>query len=319
MELTLNIVGPAIPKALEEFQRVFPDDATCAKFLEQLRWPEGFVCSKCGNVGEPYRFTKRKTVVLRCRACQANTSLTTGTVMQQSHMPLTIWFWGTYLVVTQNPGMTTAQFQEKLGLHYKTASHILRKLRAAMARPSGDPIGARFPVEVDVTLIGEYTKRKGHSAHHKSLLFVAGAVEVRTWESGAKGKKRMKATGPGRLQLRLIADRSAKALTEFVQENVAAGAVVRTDGWSGFDGLAKLGYTHESMELDGDDEKIYANLPIIHLAFSNLKAWLRDTHNGVSPNNLQDRLNEFSFRFNHIYYPPKDAIQRESAQLLLLP
>src|SRR5450830_1454390 len=82
------------PTTLPEFQRVFPDDAASARYLEHLRWPHGFTCFKCGNVGEPYRFAKRRTVVLRCRACHSNISLTAGTVMRQSHTPLSTWFWG---------------------------------------------------------------------------------------------------------------------------------------------------------------------------------------------------------------------------------
>ena len=61
------------PTTLPEFQGVFPDEVACAKYLERLRWPHGFACPKCGQVGEPYRFPKRSPVVLRCRACKATT------------------------------------------------------------------------------------------------------------------------------------------------------------------------------------------------------------------------------------------------------
>jgi hypothetical protein len=68
------------PTSLPEFQRVFPDDAACARYLEHLRWPNGFTCPKCMKLGEPYRFAKRASVVLRCRACHANVSLIATTV-----------------------------------------------------------------------------------------------------------------------------------------------------------------------------------------------------------------------------------------------
>ena len=72
------------PTTLPDFQRVFPDDAACAAYLERLRWPDGFTCPKCKKLDEPYRFAKRTSVVLRCRACHVNTSLTATTVMQSS-------------------------------------------------------------------------------------------------------------------------------------------------------------------------------------------------------------------------------------------
>ncbi len=78
------------PTTLPEFQQVFPDDQACARYLEHLRWPKGFTCSKCGTIGEPYRFVKRTSVVLRCRGCHANVSLTATTVMKSSHTPLAL-------------------------------------------------------------------------------------------------------------------------------------------------------------------------------------------------------------------------------------
>src|SRR6266478_4343557 len=64
------------PTSLPEFQKVFPNDAACAEYLEALRWPKGFVCPDCGWTGEPYRFGTRSSIVLRCRQCKVNTSLT---------------------------------------------------------------------------------------------------------------------------------------------------------------------------------------------------------------------------------------------------
>lgn len=290
------------PTSLPEFQRVFPDDAACAGYLERLRWPEGFVCGKCGNVGEPYRFPKRKSVVLRCRACQAQTSLMAGTVMQDSHMPLSIWFWGAYLVTTQTPGQSAFQFQRQLALsRYETAFQILHKLRAGLMRPERDPIGVDWPVEVDETLVGGRTKGEGRGVHHK--VTVIGAIEVRPRPLSKDGKKRKKALCAGRLRLRLVPNRGATTLTRFVQESVAPGAVVRTDGWDGYDGLNVLGYAHEPMVLDGDGAKTDTHLPMIHIAFSNLKTWLMGTHHGVSKKHLPAYLNEFVFRFNRRFYP----------------
>jgi len=242
------------PTTLAEFQRVFPSDTACAAYLEKLRWPDGFTCQKCGTVGEPYRFPKRSSVVLRCRSCQANVSLTAGTVMQASHMPLSVWFWAAYLVTTQTPGQSAVQFQRQLGIsRYETAFQTLHKLRAGMVRPDHDVIGAQYPVEVDETLVDGRTRGEDRGVHHKAT--VVGAVEVRPRreaESRADAKPFKRPVYAGRLRLRLVPGRGAEHLTSFVKENVAKGAVVRTDGWQGYDGLAKPGYAHEAIVLDGD-------------------------------------------------------------------
>jgi hypothetical protein len=280
---------------------VFPDDAACAKYLEAIRWPDGFACPKCGLIGDPYRFSTRSSVVLRCRGCKANISLTAGTVIQSSHTPLSTWFWGAYLMTTQTPGQSAIQFQRQLGLtRYETAFQILHKLRAGMVRPGRDSIGSEHPVEVDECYIGGETRGEGRGTHHKSI--VVGAVEVRSRsDEGTPYKHHVYA---GRLRLRVVPDRGAEVLTGFVKDNVAFGASVSTDGWTGYPGLSEMGYHHAAVALAGDPDKAEAHLPMIHLVFSNLKTWIKGTHHGrIEPKHLQAYLNEYVFRFNRRFYP----------------
>ena len=148
------------PHSLPEFQRLFPDDAACAAYLEKARWGDGFACPHCGTAGEPFHFENRPGV-LRCRKCRQNTGLTVGTVMERSHTPLNVWFWGAYLVANQTPGMSAVQFQRQLGLsRYETAFQILHKLRSGMVRPNQDRIGGqpKNHVEVDETWVGGRTR-----------------------------------------------------------------------------------------------------------------------------------------------------------------
>ena len=160
-----------------------------------------------------------------------------ATVMKSSHAPLSVWFWGAYLVTAQTPGQPALQFQRQLGLsRYEAAFQMLHKLRAGLVRPGRDAIGDQYPVEVDETLVGGRTKGEGRGVHYKAT--VAGAVEVRTRPPAAEGKKHKRTIYAGRLRLRLVPGRGANEPREFVQENVVKGAVVRTDGWKGYDDLA---------------------------------------------------------------------------------
>ena len=300
------------PASLPEFQRVFPDDAACAAYLEHLRWPEGFVCSHCRHREEPYRFPSRSSVVLRCRTCKKNTSLTAGTVMQSSHTPLSTWFWAAYLLTTQTPGMSALQFQRQLDLsRYETAFTLLHKLRAGMVRPERDTIGGEHPVEIDECLVGGKTRGEGRGVHHKVI--VVGAVEVRrrkpeeagagrdAHRGGVPSKRKVHA---GRLRLQAVPDKSAATLVAFVRGNVAMGATIMTDGAPSYGELADLGFDHQPLVLAGDPEKAEAHLPMIHLVFSNLKTWLLGTHHGrIEPQHLQAYLNEYVFRFNRRFYP----------------
>lgn len=227
-----------------------------------------------------------------------------GTVMERSHTPLSVWFWAAYLVSSQTPGMSAAQFQRQIGLkRYETAFQILHKLRAGMVRPAHDRIGGRANehVEVDETWVGGRTRGEGSGVHHKTL--VAAATEVRQRVPGTKRDARRNGRYAGRIRLAVIPDRSAGSLCGFVEQAVAPGAKVVTDNWSGYADLTKLGYDHHAVAERSDPRVAEEHLPIVHLVFANLKTWLIGTHHGVSPQHLQAYLNEFTFRFNRRFYP----------------
>jgi len=286
-----------IPGTLPEYQKMFPNETACAAYLEHVRWPNGFVCLNCGAADEPCRMKSRPRV-LRCRHCLKEISLTSGTIMHGTKTPLNLWFWAAFMVTTTTPGWSALQLQRKLGLtRYETAFQMLHKLRAGLVRPDQDRIGGDWPTEVDETLVGGRTRGEGRGVHHK--IDVVGAVEARE-KIEKQGRRSVYA---GRLRLQVLSDRSAPSLETFVTENILPGTHVTTDGCPGYSALRALGYDHDSVVLDGDVEKTEKELPMIHLVFSNLKAWLLGTHHGVSQRHLPAYLNEFVFRFNRRFYP----------------
>ncbi len=304
-----------IPKSLPDFQRVFPNEEACSAYIYAARFPSGFVCPYCKWSGNAYRFHNRPDM-LRCKHCKRDTRLTANTIMQKSKMPLHTWFWGAFLVTSLTPGISALQFQKMLGLNrYETAFNMLHKLRSAMVRPERDAIGGEWPVEVDETYVGGATQGEGRGQHHKTI--VGGIVEIRPRKNAPgpdpnlpSGSRRSKHRGghgrdiiAGRLRLHILPNRKQEKLEPFVMANVKSGTEVRTDGWTGYDNLGKLGYRHKAVLIQGDHTKTDQHLPMIHVVFGNLDAWLLGTHHGVSPKHLQGYLNEFTFRFNRRFWP----------------
>jgi transposase-like protein len=213
-------------------------------------------------------------------------------------------------VTTQTPGQSAVQFQRQLGLtRYETAFQILHKLRAGMVRSNADRIGGRDEdVELDECLIGGATRGEGRGRHH--MAYVVGAVEVHERPPVAADVKptktmlRRAGKYAGRLRLRLIPDRTSASLLNFTRDSIAQGSRVTTDDWGGYDRLdLECGVRHVAVREGGDPEIAEKYLPLIHLVFSNLKAWLLGTHHSVSDRHLQAYLNEFTFRFNRRFYP----------------
>lgn len=297
---------PGFPASLPEFQAMFPDDGACAAYLEAMRWRKGFACPHCASREEPYRFANRPGV-LRCRDCRRDIALTAGTVMERTHTALSTWFWSAYLVTSLTPGISARQLQRQLGIsRYETAFQILHKLRAGMVRPDRDRIGVGnvLCVEVDETWIGGRTRGLGRGIHDQTL--VTGAVEVRERKpkAGSKAKQRRGGRIAGRLRLAVCDDRTAESLCGFVERSIDPAAdMVVTDAWSGYASLAARGYQHLAVAELGDPQVSEDYLPIVHLIFSNLKAWLNGVHHGVGQQHLQAYLNEFTFRFNRRFWP----------------
>ena len=263
---------PDFPKTIFEFQSQFSTEEACLQFLIQSRWPDGFACPRC-RFNQYY--WKEARGLLQCKACGYQTSVTAGTVMHRSKMPLRLWFYAAYLVTTHTPGQSALQFQRQVGLsRYETAFTMLHKLRAAMVRSGRDRLIGL--VEVDETYIGgERPGPTGRGALGKVI--VAGAVDVR-------GKY------ANRVRLKVIPDVTQATLTDFVKTHIEEQSTIRTDDWIGYNRLEQAGYRH----IVSADEMIH-----IHRVFSNLKTWLMGTHHGsVSKQHLQAYLNEFTFRFN---------------------
>src|SRR6516162_5289354 len=105
--------------SLSQFQKAFSDEASCAAFMFKRRWPDGFVCPACGK--RQAAALKSRPRLHECLDCGRQTSVTAGTVMHRSRLPLTTWFWAAHLMTTHSNGMSALQLQDQLGVTYKTA------------------------------------------------------------------------------------------------------------------------------------------------------------------------------------------------------
>jgi len=289
------------PVNILEFQKMFPDEAACLKYLERMRWPNGFCCPKCSQIGEPFRISKRPRV-LKCRACHHETSITAGTVMHRSKTNILVWFWAVHLVSTQTPGISALELQKKLGIdYYQTAFQMLHKLRSAMVRPNRDKIGEEWPLELDIVYIGGKTK-SGISGKTRQVPVII-AVELRQREIRDPVTKKIKQRAlAGRIRLQKLPNKKAAVVNHFVQNCIVPGASIVSDDGAEFSGLNKLGFKHRAVAMCGDKIKMDSTLPMISVVTANLKTWIDGTFHGVIRKHLEAYLNEFMFRFNRRFY-----------------
>jgi len=264
---------------LIEFEKEFSTEEQCVAYLFKLRWPEGYRCPRC----ESEKAWQINEVKYKCQSCGYQSTVIAGTIFQDTHKPLTLWFRAIWYVTSQKNGASAMSLQKILGLgSYRTAWTWLHKLRRAMIRPGRDQLSGI--VEVDEAFIGAPSKggKRGRGAENKVL--VAVAVEV---NDGKIGRARM----------RVIADASAESLHAFIEESVEIGSTIATDGWSGYNGLTEKGYLQKVIKRKSTNED--SLLPHVHTVISLLKRWLLGTLQGsCSKEHFDYYLDEYCFRFN---------------------
>jgi transposase-like protein len=257
---------------------MFPTEDACLEYLSAIRWPDGYHCLRCGSAA----YWKKARGLFCCRDCSYEGSVICGTLFQDTHKPLRLWFQAIWYLVNQKNGVSTLGLQKALGLgSYHTAWEWMHKLRRAMVRPNRDKLSGA--VEVDESFIGgARSGKRGRGAEGKTLVFLAAEAVP---------------SGIGRIRLMPIQDACGESLTHAVSQTIEPGSTVRSDGWNGYNALPEFGYIHKPVahkDADSGDAT-----PLVHLVASLLKRWLLGTHQGaIRPEYLAYYLDEFTFRFN---------------------
>jgi transposase-like protein len=288
VQYTLHVVGrPSeslkagidYPATFPQLQSWFADDDACRYYLEQLRWPNGFVCPVCA-CSEGWRIASGAWM---CRDCGRKTSVTAGTIFDRTRSPLSLWFAAVWFVCSQKSGVSALGLQRVLGFaSYETAWTWLHKLRRAMVNPERDLLEGL--VEVDETYFG--ARGTGNEGRGTGKTLIVIGVEILP-------------QGFGRVRLARVPDASGASLRGFVHDTVAPGATVRTDGFAAYRKLANEGYHHTPISVISSGEEAHAILPGVHRVASLLKRWLTGTlHYSISSKHFDYYLDEFTFRFN---------------------
>lgn len=275
------------PATWVEFLGCFASEDACARYLEKVRWPDGFTCPRCGVVAEPYRSSRNR---LMCQHCRTQTTVTSGTIFDKTRTPLRIWLAAMWHVTHQKHGVSALGLQRVLGLgSYQTAWAILHRLRRAMVRPDREQL--RGDVEVDETYVSitDIAKTRSGSGLQSNTLDAIVAIAI----------ERLETKGFGRIRLRRVLSKSSKHVMPFIRDVVAPGSRVCTDGSGAYLELTADGFVHQKNVLLGSDKPAHAVLPGAHRVAALLQRWLLGTHHGaVQAGHLDSYLDEFVFRFN---------------------
>ena len=284
------VAGQDYPRTWSQFEDWFASEIDCLRYLERLRWPEGFVCPRCGCRDDPYRADRARLI---CRACRLQCTVTSGTIFDKTRTPLKVWLAAAWYLTSQTSGVSALGLQRVLGLgSYQTAWTMLHRFRRAMVGPGRERLKGTVEIDQSYLAIREHRKsaRSAGESKRTTRALIVIAVEI------------LEPKGFGRIRVRRIDEESVADVLPFVKEVVAPGSVIRTDGAPIYFSLG-YSYGHERTVVKsvtrGSLPPAHVALPGVHRVASLLKRWLLGTHQGaVKPVQLDYYLDEFVFRFS---------------------
>ena len=271
----------------------FRDDAEARRYIEALRWPDGRVCPHCGTVGGEYATKREGRYRCGSKGCRKDFTVTTGTVMEASHVKLTVWLMAFYLMAASKKGMSAHQLHRSLDVTYKTAWFLAHRIRKAMetgglTSPMGGPGGV---VEADETYFGE--RVEWHKASHRK----GGRNKGR----GPSGKRAIVALVErgGSVRSFHVPSADKETVQGIVLENVHPETRLHTDESRLYGGLDGKLAAHETVKHSaGEYARGDVNTNSVEGYFSVFKRGMKGTYQHCAEKHLHRYLAEFDFRHN---------------------
>jgi transposase-like protein len=295
----------------------FTDPEKAREVLEAERWPDGPICPHCGVVGESYKLepksgakTHARKGVYKCAKCRGQFTVTVGTIMEDSHIPLNKWLMAIHLLCASKKGMSAHQLHRMLGVGYRAAWFMAHRIRFGMQQ---EPLSSKLEklrgtVEVDETYVGGAERgMQGKPGKHSKKATVVSMVE-RSLVPGAKGRVRSV------VMHRVTADNLRWTLRDRIEKD----ATLNTDESSMYWGIGRWWKRHETVNhgreeyarKNDDGQLVTTNT--VEGYFGTLKRGLNGVYHHVGRHHLHRYLSKFDFRYN-----AREVSDAERAKLAL--
>ncbi len=263
----------------KQFDQMFPDDDACLEWLKNYIYPDGIYCKTCGEITKHYRVKNRKSY--SCATCGHHVHPTARTIYHKSSTSLRDWFYAVFLMANTRMGISAKQLERELGVTYKTAWRMFKKIREMM---QDGHLSLSGHIEIDETYIGGKRKgKRGRGAAGKTI--AVGMVQ--------RGNKAIVKISPSV---------KSKDLMPLVKKHIplSKDTMIFTDELPSYSNLTKIGFSHQAVQhsakqyVDGN-----AHVNNVEGLWSIVKNGITGVNRQVSSQHLQSYLDAYVFRYNH--------------------
>ena len=267
---------------------IFNNEDAAREHLESILWPRGPVCPRCGVTEDRITKLQGKSTrpgVYKCKDCRKPFSVTVGTVMERSHIPLTKWVLAAQLMASSKKGMSAHQLHRMLGTTYETAWFLAHRLRECMTNKTPSPIGGvNKVVEADESYVGGKARNKAFGPPPKKRA-VFTLVER---EGEARSKHVANVTAE---TLRPIMVTTASRKSHLMTDESAVYLKIGDE----FAGHSTVNHSADEYVRKGG----FVHSNTVESYFAILKRGVYGTFHSISEAHLPRYLAEFDFRYNH--------------------
>ena len=283
---------------------IYSDAAKARAYLEAIQWPDGPVCPHCGNVDQA-RIAKIEGVkqshrdgLYYCNECKDQFTVTVGSVMERSHIPLNKWVLASHLMAASKKGVSAHQLMRTIGVTYKTAWFLAHRLREAMKDDlaTGQLGGAGMTVEADETYIGRMDDPKP-SPQRKGKPFKQ--------PSRAKRKRTVVALVErgGSVRSFHVESATVSSVAAILTAHVDPASTLYTDESRLYPATGERFAAHETVKHTAGEYARYEGKKVIHTntienVFSVFKRGMHGIYQHCGEAHLHRYLAEFDFRYN---------------------